>query len=279
MKTLPISKLTFKTVEILGRRKQRDESQGGFASLTVGPPGTGKTSHLLFEANLFMNWYPNELIFWRDSPLSAAQFNRIGDNWKVFVEKDCDVYFRNLMKGGMMDVPFQYFSSLNELIDMDTGTGLAKPGYLNVVYFKDDYCWIDFLLHLRRVIGWKSVFIDEIEDIIPLNPSKREGENKNIRNFKNIEFSNNAKQIRKGLVNLCANTQSEDELDWRFKRKLNFVVYLRGSRISVNSRIKQPMVDNLKMGECVIDWENRAFGKSTFKGYPPRHPVFEIVIQ
>lgn len=273
-----IQRVPDRTLEILARRKIRSEAIGGYVSLTVGPPGSGKTSHLLYEATKIMEWYPDELIFWRDSLLSAAQFNRV-KNYNVFTEEGNNLIFRDLLRGGTIDIPYKTFSSFNDLVDIDTRKGLAKTGQLNVIYFKEDYTWIDFLQHLRRVIGWKTVFIDEIEDIIPLNPSKRLGETKNKRNEKNIEFSNNAKNVRKGLVNLLCDTQSIDEIDWRFKRKVNFIVYLRGARVSKASRIKQIVVDKLAIGECFIDWENRKYGKSLFDGFPPRRPVIEVVIQ
>jgi len=271
------SKLKKKTEEILQRRLLRDESQGGYCSLTIGPPGCGKTSHLLYEAELFMDEYPEEIVFFRDSTLSAAQFNRV-KKWKVFVEKGCKVRFRNLTSGGTSDIPFVVFNNLSDLIDQDNGRGLVEPGFLNVVYFSDDYKWIDLMSHLRNTVGWQDVFIDEIEDIIPLNPAKREGENKNIRNEKNIKFSNEAKQIRKGLVNLCCNTQAEDEIDWRFKRKLNFYVYLRGARVNPKSKVWQSWVNKLDLGECIIDYEFRSYGMSTFRGYPPKKPVYEVII-
>ncbi len=267
-----------KIFEILYRRQLRDESIGGFTSLTSGPTGSGKTSQLFYEAKMFMKQYPKEIIFFRDSMLSASNFNRIGKNWKIFAEVGCNLKFRNLSAkvGGSMKVKYTTFNDFDELLDKDTGLGLAKPGILNVIYFKDDYRWIDLLIHLRRVVGWQSVFIDEIEDIIPLNPSKREGETRNMRNEKNIEFSNNVKKLRRGLVNLLADTQSEDEIDWRFKRKLNFNVYLRGSRVSSSTRIKQAAVDKLSLGECYIDMENRIYGKSHFSSFPPRRPVIEV---
>jgi DNA polymerase III delta prime subunit len=272
------SKLKQKTKEILARRLLRDTSQGGWCSLTVGPPGCGKTSHLLYEADLFMKEHPEEIVFFRDSVSSAVQFNRIGNNWKVFVEQGCNIRFRNLTDGGSLNIKYQMFNDFNQLINQDTGIGWAKPKYLNVIYFKDDSSWIDFMCHLRNTIGWQDVFIDEIEDIIPLNPSKREGENKNIRNEKNIKFANEAKQIRKGLVNLCCDTQAEDEIDWRFKRKLNFYVYLRGARVSPKSKVWQNWVNKLNLGECIIDCEYRMYGMSKFPGYPPKQPVFEVII-
>lgn len=263
--------------EILYRIKLRETSQGGLSSLTIGPPGSGKTSNILYNASKIMDWYPNEILFWRDSPSSASQFNRIGKNWQIFVEDGIKLRFRDLMKGGSLQIPYKTFDDFNDLIDQDTGKGLVKPKQLNVIFFKDDYKWIDLLQHLRATIGWQSVFIDEVEDICPLNPYKRTGEKSNIRHQKNILFSNNAKAIRKGLVNLFCDTQNTSELDWRFIGKLNFICYLRGARVFSQSRVKQVAVDNLPTGKLFIDWENRIYGKSVFSAFPPIEPVFEVI--
>jgi len=267
------------TIEILARRKLRDKSQGGYNSLTVGPPGSGKTSQLLFEARNIMKWYPDELIFWRDSPKGAAQFNRIGNRYEVFAEKGIRLKFRDLENGNLLDIDYKYFKNFNELIHKDTKQGLVKSGQLNVVFFKNDYRWIDLMEHLRSTIGWQSVFLDEVEDICPLNPGKRPGEERNIRNEKNIFFSNNAKALRRGLIHLFADTQNVSELDWRFIGKLNFICYLRGARAFSASRIKQVAIDSLSMGEVWIDWENRLYGKSVFPAFPPIEPVFEVIIE
>ena len=266
-----------KTQEIIKRRLLRDPSQGGFTSLTVGPPGTGKTSLLLYEAELFMRKYPEEIIIWRDAPDSVAQFNRI-PNFLVFLEKGCKVNFRNMSKGGTLKIPYTYFNSFDELIERDTGKGLFQPGYLNVVYFKEDYTWVDLMDHLRRTIGWQSLFVDEIEDLLPLNPSKREHENRNFRMERNLKFSNSIKQFRKGLLNMNSNTQNFYEIDWRCKSKMNFLIYLRGARVESDSLISQNAVNCLDIGEAYVDWEHRQYGKISFDGYVPRNPLIEINI-
>jgi hypothetical protein len=266
-----------KIEEILYRRQLRDISQGGFSSLAVGPPGSGKTSLILYDASRIIEWHPHETLFWRDSPNGAAQFNRIGKCWQIFAEDGVFLRFRDLTKGGSLEIPYKTFKDFDELINQDTGKGMCKPRQLNVIFFKDDYKWIDLLQHLRSTIGWQSVFLDEIEDICPLNPGKRPGEKRNIRNEKNILFANNAKAIRRGLVNLFCDTQNISELDWRFIGKINFICYLRGARVFSESRIKQVAVDRLPIGRSYLDWENRMYGKSFFPAFPPKKLVFEVI--
>jgi len=271
--------LKSKSKEVLARRKLRNKAIGGFSSVVVGPPGSGKTSMCLHEACKFMEWYPDEIIFWRDSPDSVSQYNRIGNNYQILVENGLNIRFHNLDKGGDINIPFKTFNKIEDILDQDSSCGLAKPNILNVIYFKQDYSWIDLICYLRHCVGWQSIFVDEIEDIIPLNPSPRPGENRNYRMEKNLQFSNDAKHVRKGLVNLICNTQSYSEVDWRFRKKLNFMCYLRGAKVDSDSRVSQDVVDNLNLGECLVDQEHRIFGKLHFPGYPPRYPLFESVIK
>jgi hypothetical protein len=270
--------LQSKSREIIHRRLLRNPSQGGHTGLITGPPGTGKTSFLLFESKLFMKKYPNEIIFWRDSPNSVCQFNRIGNNYKIFVESGCSINFRNFSKGGPITIPYTSFTDFNEIINQDSGQGLCEPGHLNVLYFQNDYTWIDFMDHLRKTIGWQSLFIDECEDLFPLNPSRRLNEERNYRMEKNLMFSNSVKQFRKGLVNLNCCTQNHFEVDWRVKSKMNFIMYLRGSRVDTDSLINQNSVNQLRIGQVYVDWEHRQFGKLDFKGFEPREPLIEVSV-
>jgi len=273
-----LSKMERVTKRILNEKIKRDLEKGGISSITVSPPGEGKTNQLIHDAQTIFKYQPEEIIFWRDNPKSAAQYNKKGVNWEIFIENGCKVNFRNLSYGGQLNIPYVFFKDFNQIIDKDTGKGFAKPGQLNVVYFKNEYTWIDFVEHLRHTIGWQSVFIDELEDLIPLNPPKREGETRNIRYEKNLFFAENFKEFRKGWINFFSNTQDLADIESRVRRKLNYIIYLRGARVEERSRIWQEFVNNLRLGWGAIEYEHGQFGTIKFDYYPNKTPYFEVNI-
>jgi len=267
-----------RTKMILARRILRDPEKGGINSLTVGPPGAGKTNQLIHDAkNIFIH-HPSELVFWWDNPESAAQYARDGVEYEIFVEEGCNVSFRNLTAGGVINKDYTVFSCFNDLINMDTGQGLAKPQQINAIYFKNKYSIIDFISHLRMTVGFQSIFIDEIECIIPLNPPKLPSEDVNIRYQKNIEFSETAKEARKDLVNIFGDTQDVADIDHRFKRKLNMIVYLSGSKVDKRSRVRESSVNGLPIGKGFVCYERSSFGKIRFDYYPALKPIFSVNI-
>jgi len=272
------SKIEFVSKTILKEKTKRNLEKGGISSITISPPGEGKTNQLVHDALNIFKQYPNELVFWRDNPKSVAQYNKKGVTWQIFIEQDCNINFRNLSQGGNINIPYTTFNSFDELINKDTGIGLVKPQQLNVIYFKNEYTWIDLCDHLRHTIGWKSIFIDEIEDLIPLNPPKREGETQNIRYNKNLYFAENFKEFRKGWINFFADTQDLADIESRVRRKLNYIIYLCGARVEERSQVYQSSVNKLRKGIGLIEYEHGKFGRIKFGYYPNIKPYFEINI-
>ena len=273
-----LSKLELITKRILKEKTKRDVEKGGISSITISPPGEGKTNQLMHDVVTLLKYCPDEIIFWRDNPKSAVQYNKKGVKWEIFVEGGCDIKFRNLSEGGELNVNYRYFNNFNDILDMDTGKGFAKTGQVNVIYFKEEYTWIDFLEHLRHTIGWQSIFIDEIEDLIPLNPPKREGESRNIRYGKNLFFAENFKEFRKGWINFFANTQDLADIESRVRRKLNYIVYLKGARVEERSPVSQSSVNRLQKGWAYMEFEHGSYGRIKFDYYPNNLPYFEVII-
>jgi hypothetical protein len=257
---------------------ERDFEKGGISSITISPPGEGKTNQLIHDAVTIFKYHPDELIFWRDNQKSAVQFNKKGVKWEIFVEDGCTVSFRNLTDGGTIDIPYTIFRNFDEIINKDTGRGLAKTQQINVIYFKEEYSWIDFVEHLRHTIGWQSVFVDELEDLIPLNPPKREDETRNMRYEKNLFFAENFKEFRKGWVNFFGDTQDLADIESRVRRKLNYIIYLGGARVEDRSIVIQTFVNTLRKGWGIVEYEHGRFGKIKFSYYPNNIPYFEVNI-
>jgi hypothetical protein len=275
---MPSNKLEIITKRILAEKMRRDWEKGGISSVCVSPPGEGKTNNLIHDALNVIRYHPGEIVFWRDNPKSAVQYNKKGVKWGIFIEKGVKFRFRNLSKGGDIDIPYKTFKNFNEIINQDTGKGLAQPGQLNVIYFKNEWSWIDFAEHLRHTIGWKSIFIDELEDLIPLNPPRREGESRNIQYIKNLFFAQNFKEFRKGWINFFGDTQDLSDIEPRVRRKLNYIVYLNGARVEERSIVIQAYVNSLKKGWAIIEYEHGRFGRVKFGYYPNLTPYFEIII-
>lgn len=241
----------------------RNKSQGGCADEILGPQGTGKTSLMLGYACRIMEEHPDELIIWKDSYQSPCMFNRLND-WEVFVEQGVDIEFRDIGNNEIIDLPVTFFSDYNQLLNR------LKTQQLNVVYVKDEVIgYIRLINHLRRHAGWQSIFIDEYEDIAPINES---GINYRIIGA----LGKNLKNIRKGLVSLFCNTQDKGSIDWRVRPKFMCYTYLGGSVVDSNSEIWQNAVNGLSIGQGFISWFGK-FGKINFEPFEPKEPVIEAV--
>ena len=59
---------------------------------------------------------------------------------------------------------------------------------------------------------------------------------------------------------------------------MNFLIYLRGSRVDSDSLINQNAINNLDIGEAYVDLEHRLYGKIAFDGYEPKEPLIEVTI-
>jgi len=242
----------------------RDKSEGGFSMETVGPQGSGKTSLDLHIIDKTIEKFRDELLFFRDSTESPVQFNRI-DKWHIYGQEGMKLKFRDYDTNKYFNQPVTYFTSFDDIYEN------AEPGIANVIYFIREHTWIDFLNYLRRHMhrgsGWKTVFLEEYEDIAP-QYAKSTGWKKNQL------YSKNAKNIRKGLVNTLANTQNKSDVSYFIRTKLMIRSYLRGAKVDDISPIQQKAVDKLKMGEALIDYGTN-FGKITFDPYRPKQ-IFEV---
>lgn len=241
----------------------RRKDQGGCTDEILGPQGTGKTSLMLGYAVRIMEDFPDEIIIWRDSYQSPCMFNRL-KNWEVFAEEGTNLQFRDIGKDEVLELPIKTFKDFSQLEKM------MSPQQLNVVYVKDEIIgYIKLLNFFRRRAGWQSIFIDEYEDLAPINESGVY--------YKLIgAFGKNMKNIRKGLVSLFCNTQDKGSVDWRVRPKFMCKTYLAGAKVDGDSEVYQNAVNGLSMGWGWLSWYGK-FGRMWWRGFKPKDLVFEAI--
>jgi hypothetical protein len=252
---------------LLDKVFERDTDKGGLVTEITGISGSGKTSLLLGFATRIIKNNPGELVYWREAIGSPCQFNKIDDSigYQLLVEKR--YHLRALeITNNLRHAPLEIrpFRGVKELIK------ISKPGMLNVVYFKDLYKWVDLILALRLLPGWKTLLWDEYEDIVPQRC-------KGIAWQKNDDLSNNIKQLRKSGINLIMNTQSNMDADFRVRSKIMSWIYCYGSRVDSLSPVTDSAVHGLRVGEAWIDHGHSLFGKFSFQPFKPKEHIYTII--
>jgi len=269
---------------ILQRIMLRDPSEGGVFFEVTGSQGSGKTSLIFNLVKKIMEVNPEELVFMRDSIQSPVQFNRF-PRWRIMAEDGLKIAFRDIVHNKLLNIPVTRFRDYDDLYSN------AKPNTINAVYFNEERKqWFEFINYLRRATHrinhsylrqdteepvWKTVIWDEYEDLCPDNEPKPVWTW--IKNFKD-----EVKNIRKGLVSFLVNTQNKWDVDHRIRGKIMIRAYLKGAKVDKNSPIDQPAVNVLEevdgKRQAMLDWDAR-YGKIRFNPYPPKNPLFEVVIK
>lgn len=249
---------------LLDRIFKRDFSIGGSFTECTGSQGCGKTSLLLGFAEKIIRTYPGELVLWRESIDCPAQWNKFNGEVRILVEKNYKITIRNQVDRSIAkEIEIIYFEGLDELLS------LLKPSCLNVIYFEMGYSWVDLIKKLIVKPGFKTLLWDEYEDLLPEHSS-------GIVWKKNGEFSNALKQVRKGCISLICATQSNSDVDFRVRKKLNSWIYMYGSRPDSMSPISLNAIHSLRIGAAWIDSGHCLFGEFTFPAYEPKPIVYVV---
>ena len=256
----------------------RDYARGGYLLECAAVPGSGKTSLLLSIFEDTIDRYPDELIFFRDSYNSQCQFNRV-EKWHIMAENGVNLRFLELpsMKEISLPVtnfdakktedPMYYYKDLKQFgYDYYDLIEKAKPGYLNVVYLKDNTNWRWVIRFLRLYPFFQTLLFDEYEDLVPQRSSGNQWRY-------NEHYAYELKHSRRGCLNEAFDTQHPGDADWRVRSKFMLHAYLRGSKVGESSPVDQGPVNSLPVGKMIIDYGNALFGKGSFDPYPPKNPV------
>jgi len=278
---------------IFQRLFDRNKSVGGHSLELTGIPGSGKTSLHLHFYEIIKKRYPDERIFWRDLVEAPVQFVRTKD-WQLFAEEGMN--FRIIDRnddGREIDVPRITFEEIpqvsyepqiaddkkkykeNQELKQQQDDIFrkiykkAKGGRLNVIYFRTEAHWIDFMRYVRNTPDWVTFLWDEYEDIFP-------GANRGELWWRIEWAKNNVKQTRKGLVNLFVNTQHKGDVDWRIRSKIGNWAYLFGALPDDESPVKKEYARQLKVGQGWLDLGHYKFGKFRFDPYPVNNIMWEV---
>jgi len=236
----------------------RDENVGATTVLVIGGMGSTKTSACLDLSEKIMERHADEKIFWRESVKSPVQFTKIHRfSYKVFIEEGYDIQFKNIALNKFVEFPHTIFKTFDDLFIF------AEPQVLNVVFFKKNESWTDFILYLINQNGWQTVVFDEMEDVYPGGTAKKR--------WKWMQKSADVfKQCRKGYVSIIGNCHKGYNLDYRILDKIMVNLYGFGAKPPYHSRVKRGCLDRTKKGEFWIEEEYTRFGKIRVKTV--RHP-------
>jgi len=228
--------------------QSRNPDPGATTILVIGGMGGVKTSACLDYVEKIMQWQPDERVFWRESLKSPVQFKKIiGFDYTIFVEKDYNLVFKNIRTNKVFKPEIVVFKDFDELLQK------SKGQTLNVVFFKQNTSWVDFIQFLNNNDGWFTIAMDEIEDVFP---SETSGEDwKQMQKFANI-----IKHCRRGLVTLIGNTQQTYNIDHRIRSKIMIHLYGFGAKLEGYSRINRKCLDNITKGEFWIEEGYTRFG-------------------
>jgi hypothetical protein len=227
---------------------KRNPDEGATTILISGGMGSVKTGASLEYAEKIMKQYKTEKVFWRESVKSPVQFTKlINFEYKIFVEEGYNLKFKDIIQDKIIELPVVYFTTDKELYD------IAQPGILNVVFFKENTRWADFIEYLINISGWKTIIFDEMEDIFPSGTS---GDSWQLTQ----RAANVIKQCRKGFVTIIGNCHKGHHLDYRIVEKMMINMYGFGAKPSGLSRINRSCLDGVSKGEFWVEEEYTRFG-------------------
>lgn len=144
--------------------------------------------------------------------------------------------------------PITYFDSYEDLYEK------ALPGKCNAVFFGDRVHWMNFIRYLMNLGEWTNIYIDEFSEIAPSNVS-------GTRYRTQQDFAFTMKEVRKCKISVITNSQSTLDIDWRVHSKVQYLIYLSGSKPLRNSLIRKTAISNLSKTESYVEVYGSYFGK------------------
>jgi len=230
--------------EVLDFLFDRDPDVGGKTVFITGKLRSGKTTLMQRLAIRFLE-DTDDIIVWRG--LRTAQFTRFPDELVcIHIPRKTPTTFKDI-KTQELIVPDEHWEISRYTDKYNLLNNLKKNrDKINVVYMQNNK-WHQFLDYLpkRDDLNWFSIFFDEVEDIFPSFATQEYWDM--IK-----DLSNSIKYYGQTLINFFMATQQHTGVHWLIKDKIMFWILLPGAKVPRHLRLKQPAIDNLKLGEAYI---------------------------
>ena len=155
----------------------------------------------------------------------------------------------NIVRGEINIVyePTKYTMSrgLSEIL---AARSCSKVGSLIGVVFDPALWWIEFLMYFLQFkkAGFVTVFIDEIDEIFPANPS-------GIRWHLQGMFCDAAKDFRKANISFIFSIHDKADLEYRLQSKTQYYGYMRGGRPKAGSLLTKNATIMLPIGKIILE--------------------------
>lgn len=241
--------------KVLDKVLIRNPRLGGKLMIVYGEQGSGKTTILELIAWAVNLLYPEEIIIWRGQKSCM---------WADFLAADMPVH---IIYSGPEPIFVDAWTGQPVELNVDL-TGPVPPNEIfdacdnrcvNVIYIYAE-APVDFTakwLELLKVLeeqphGWVSLFFDEVEDLVP-------GNAKGTLWSLVEEVARTVKEFRKNWVSFYGASQHYFDIDYRFRGKMQFRMYLPGAKAPPRARVWQKAIDSLSLGEGWLEGSKYEF--------------------
>ena len=225
---------------------EHDFDKGAKTTLTLGIPGSGKTSIDCHIAEHYIKNCRDDLIFWRSAFSAPLQFLKLS-KWHIWIQDGSGVriYDRSNRKDATQLFEnngwITYFHDIPDLYE----SVKQSKGVVNALFFKDLHLknvqegtdmgtimWFRFIRHLIEGDDWCAVFLDEAQEMAAIGSSEQMW-------YEIQQHSRDLSNARKCLTAIHANCHQTSEIDYRVISNYQMLIQSYGARHYHNSPVNR----------------------------------------